>query len=190
MSNTTCHANDDQYPRALEEILRALLDETQPEFRPIELLVVGCSTSEIAGARIGKQPDPALGEVVARAVMEVLRPLGIAWAAQCCEHLNRALVMEARDAMRLRYEEVCVVPHPRAGGSFASAAYRMFERPVVVERIRADAGLDIGDTLIGMHLREVAVPVRPPVKEIGHAHVTMARTRPRLIGGERAKYTL
>jgi len=182
--------NDIDITRAVEAILRALLEDPRPHMRPVELMVVGCSTSEIAGAIIGKRPDPALGELVARAVEGALKPLGVSWAAQCCEHLNRALVMEGREARRLGYDQACVVPFPRAGGSFASAAYRLFEQPVVVEHIRADAGLDIGDTLIGMHLRDVAVPVRPPIIDIGHAHVTMARTRPRLIGGERAMYTL
>ena len=111
-------------------------------------------------------------------------------AFQCCEHLNRALVMERQQAEAYGYEEVCVVPWPKAGGSCASAAYRMMKDPVVVERIQADAGLDIGNTMIGMHMKAVAVPVRLSVKTIGQAPLVCARTRPRLIGGPRAHYAL
>ena len=83
---------------------------------------------------------------------------------------------------------VNVVPQPKAGGSFATAAYAAFSDPVAVEHIRADAGMDIGDTLIGMHLKEVAVPVRLSVKTVGEAPLVCARTRPKFIGGCRAVY--
>ena len=160
------------------------------DMRKVRLLVIGCSTSEIAGGTIGKASVPTLGSDVASAAIDAAKAHGAAVAFQCCEHLNRALVMERADAEKYGYEEVCAVPHPKAGGSCASAAYRMMNDPVLVEAVSADAGLDIGSTLIGMHLKAVAVPVRLSVKTIGAAPLTAAVTRPKLIGGERAKYTL
>lgn len=151
-----------------------------------DILVVGCSSSEIIGAKIGTNSSPEVAETVFTALMEVLSPRGIWLAAQCCEHLNRAIVIE-RSAVP-GADIVNVVPQPKAGGSFGTAAYRGFVHPVVVEKIRADAGLDIGGTLIGMHLREVAVPVRLPVKMVGEAILLAARTRPKFIGGCRAVY--
>ena len=121
-------------------------------------------------------------------IYQATQEAGIYLAAQCCEHLNRAVILEREAAERYGYEEVNVVPQPKAGGSFATAAYKAFEHPVAVEHIRAHLGLDIGDTLIGMHLRDVAVPVRIRTKQIGDAHVVCARTRPKFIGGERAVY--
>ena len=121
-------------------------------------------------------------------IYPVLKQRGIYLAAQCCEHLNRALVIEKKAAEAFGYETVCVVPQPKAGGSFATAAYRSFEEPVMVENIRAHAGMDIGGTLIGMHLKAVAVPVRISLDRIGEAILLCARTRPKYIGGERAKY--
>ena len=109
-------------------------------------------------------------------------------AAQCCEHLNRALIIEREAAERFGYEPVCVIPQPKAGGSWATAAWQHMADPVAVEHVRAAAGMDIGNTLIGMHLKEVAVPLRLAVKQIGEAPVTAARTRPKLIGGKRAVY--
>ena len=152
------------------------------------ILVVGCSTSEICGARIGTE-----GSVeVAAALMQLLRSeldrLEVFLAVQCCEHLNRALVVE-REAMEIYgLEEVCVHPVPHAGGPWAAQAMQEFIDPVVVESVRAHGGIDIGNTLIGMHLRPVAVPVRLSRKTIGQAWVTAAKTRPRLIGGARAVY--
>lgn len=153
-----------------------------------DILVVGCSTSEVAGAGIGTFSSPELGEVVFGSIYQAAQEIGVYLAAQCCEHLNRALILEKEAAQRYGYEIVNVVPQPKAGGSFATAAYKTFECPAAVEHIRAAAGMDIGDTLIGMHLRDVAVPVRIRTKEIGDAHVVCARTRPKFIGGSRAVY--
>lgn len=150
------------------------------------VLVVGCSTSEVCGAKIGTESDPSVATVIVDAILSVLRPRGIFLAAQCCEHLNRAIVIE-KAALPFA-EAVNVLPQPKAGGSFATAAYAAFSSPVVVEEIGADAGLDIGGTLIGMHLKKVAVPVRLSEKTIGHALLLAARTRPKFIGGIRAVY--
>lgn len=153
-----------------------------------DILVVGCSTSEVAGAGIGTFSSPELAEVVFGGIYQATQEAGVFLAAQCCEHLNRALILERQAAKANGYEIVNVVPQPKAGGSFATAAYKAFEHPVAVEHIKAHAGMDIGDTLIGMHLKDVAVPVRIRTKEIGDAHVVCARTRPKFIGGERAIY--
>ena len=156
------------------------------KLRPGQIVVVGCSTSETTGNRIGSHSAPELGQAILDGILSVLRPRGLYLAAQCCEHLNRAIIVEAEaipDA-----DIVNVVPQPKAGGSFAAAAYRTFEHPVALEHIRADAGLDIGGTLIGMHLKEVAVPVRLANDHIGEAHVLAARVRPKFIGGSRAVY--
>ena len=170
--------------------VKELYELENASFRRIKLLVIGCSTSEITGGVIGHASAPNLGEDVAKAVLTAADDLGFDAAFQCCEHLNRALVMEREAAEKYGYEIVAAVPHPKAGGSCASAAYRMMEKPVLVEAVSADAGLDIGQTLIGMHLKRVAVPVRLSMDKIGSALITAARTRPALIGGERAKYTL
>ena len=153
-----------------------------------DLFVVGCSSSEVLGGRIGKASSEAAAEAVFGGIYPVLRERGVYLAAQCCEHLNRALIIEGACAEKYGYEPVCVVPKPKAGGSFAAAAWAAFERPTAVERIRAHAGLDIGGTLIGMHLREVAVPVRLSLDRIGQAVLLCARTRPKYIGGSRAAY--
>ena len=153
-----------------------------------QILVIGCSTSEITGNKIGTQSVPEVAEQVVKAILDVLNEKGIYLAAQCCEHLNRAIVIERELADRLGLDIVNVVPQPKAGGSFATACYKQFKEPVAVEGIRADAGLDIGQTLIGMHLKSVAVPVRLSVKSIGDAILTAARTRAKFIGGSRAVY--
>ena len=152
------------------------------------LVVVGCSSSEVCGEKIGTSSTPEVADVIFETVYGLLKEKGIFLAAQCCEHLNRALITEKKAAEQFGYAAVNVVPQIKAGGSFATAAYHGFEHPVAVEHIRADAGLDIGDTFIGMHLKEVAVPVRLSVKEIGCAHLTAARVRPKFIGGCRAVY--
>lgn len=152
------------------------------------LVVIGCSSSEIDGEHIGKGSDPDAAKAVLEGVMPVLEAHGLYLAAQCCEHLNRALVIEREAAEKFGYEPVCVRPKPKAGGSFATAAYEYMRDPVAVEHVRASAGLDIGCTLIGMHLKDVAVPLRLGVKTIGRATVSAARTRPKLIGGARAEY--
>lgn len=155
---------------------------------PGKLLVVGCSTSEAAGAKIGSLSSPELGMALARGIYRAACERGVYLAAQCCEHLNRALILSREAAERYGCEEVNVVPQPKAGGSFATAAYQLLEDPVAAEHIRAHAGMDIGDTLIGMHLKDVAVPVRISVKNIGEARLVCARTRPKFIGGSRAVY--
>ena len=154
-----------------------------------DLLVVGCSSSEILGERIGKGSSMEAAGAVYAGIAPELEKRGIYLAAQCCEHLNRAIIIE-RDALCRRERDciVNVVPQIHAGGSFAAAAYRAMSDPVAVEEIRADAGLDIGSTLIGMHLKKVAVPVRLAVRSIGEATVTAARVRPKYIGGSRAVY--
>lgn len=153
-----------------------------------DLVVVGCSSSEILGEHIGKGSSPETGIEVATTILSVLNEKGIFLAAQCCEHLNRALVIEREAAEKFMLEEVCVRPMPKAGGSFATAVYDNMKDPVVVEHVKANAGLDIGCTLIGMHLKDVAVPLRLSVKTIGCASVNAAYTRPKLIGGVRAHY--
>lgn len=153
-----------------------------------DLVVVGCSSSEILGEHIGKGSSPETGVEVATTILSVLSEKGIYLAAQCCEHLNRALVIEREAAEKFMLEEVCVRPMPKAGGSFATAVYDNMKDPVVVEHVKAKAGLDIGCTLIGMHLKDVAVPLRLTVKTIGCASINAAYTRPKLIGGVRAHY--
>ena len=169
--------------------LRSLLDENRPGFNPVNLMVIGCSTSEIAGGLIGHNSTYELGESVVEAALEISAETGTQFAFQCCEHLNRALVMERAVAEQYGYEIVWVVPQPKAGGSLATAAWKRLKDPVAVLEIRADAGIDIGQTLIGMHLRRVAVPVRLETSKIGEAIVAAARNRPLLVGGERARYS-
>ena len=154
-----------------------------------DILVIGCSSSEVVGLRIGKGSDINAAAAVYEGVTSVLKPKGIYLAAQCCEHLNRAVIVE-KEALLPGTEIVNVVPQPHAGGSFAMTVYEHAECPAAVEQIQADAGMDIGDTLIGMQLKHVAVPVRLSVKQIGEAHLVCARTRPKFIGGSRAVYDL
>ncbi len=151
-----------------------------------QILVVGCSTSEVIGDTIGTNSSPETAKAIFEGIYEAADEYGVFVAAQCCEHLNRAIIVDA-DAVP-NGEYVNVVPQPKAGGSFATAAYNTFKNPVALEEIRADAGLDIGLTLIGMHLKKVAVPVRLKNNKIGNALVTAARVRPKFIGGERAHY--
>lgn len=153
------------------------------------LFVVGCSSSEVLGERIGTHTNVEVAGALYEGIAGELSQRGIALAAQCCEHLNRAIILEREAAARYGWEEVCVVPRPHAGGSWATTCWKRFADPVAVEEIRAGAGIDIGGTLIGMHLRRVAVPVRLSLSRIGEANILCARTRPRLIGGERARYT-
>ena len=150
------------------------------------ILVVGCSTSEVLGSKIGTDSSPEVARELFEGIFEATKKHGVFLAAQCCEHLNRAIIIE-RDAVPFS-EEVNVMPQKKAGGSFATCAYSSFKDPVAVEHIKADAGLDIGFTMIGMHLKEVAVPVRLTYNIIGEATVLGARTRPKFIGGERAVY--
>ena len=154
-----------------------------------DVFVIGCSSSEIKGANIGKGSDIDAAKAVYEGVMPILREKGVFLAAQCCEHLNRAVIVE-KAALLPGTEIANVVPQLHAGGSFAMTVYQNAEHPVAVEEIKADAGMDIGDTLIGMQLKRVAVPVRISVKKIGEANVVCARTRPKFIGGSRAVYDL
>ena len=153
-----------------------------------DILVVGCSSSEIVGGQIGHASTLEAAQAAFRGIYPLLQEKGIFLAAQCCEHLNRALIVERACAEKYGYEPVSVHPQPKAGGSFATTAWDSFAAPVAVEHIRAHAGLDIGGTLIGMHLRDVAVPVRLSLDHIGSAILLCARTRPKFIGGSRAVY--
>lgn len=156
------------------------------KLRAGQIVVIGCSSSEIRGHRIGSDSNPEIGKTVFDAIHDVLAAEGIYLAAQCCEHLNRALIVE-RAAVPLA-EPVNVVPYPKAGGAFATAAYKSMKDPVALETIRADAGLDIGCTLIGMHLKHVAIPLRLKACRVGEAQLSAARTRPKYIGGMSAMY--
>ena len=169
------------YTAAKEILAKAKLEKG-------DLFVVGCSTSEVCGETIGTHSKPELADMVFAGIHQATQEYGVYLAAQCCEHLNRALILEAEAAEKFGYLKVNVVPQPKAGGSFATAAYKTFKKPAAVEHIKAGAGMDIGDTLIGMHLRDVAVPTRIETKQIGNAHVVCARTRLKFIGGERAVY--
>ena len=151
-----------------------------------QIVVIGCSTSEVVGHQVGSWSTPEAAQAIFRGLQSVFAPRGVYLAAQCCEHLNRALIVEHEAVPNA--EIVNVLPQPKAGSSFATAAYESFRHPVALEEIRADAGLDIGGTLIGMHLKKVAVPVRLEQKHIGQAILLAARTRPKFIGGERAIY--
>lgn len=151
-----------------------------------QIVVVGCSTSEVVGHKVGSWSTPDVGQAIFDGLNSVFAPMGVYIAAQCCEHLNRALIVEY-DAVP-GAEIVNVMPQPKAGSSFATAAYKTFRHPVALEEIKADAGLDIGGTLIGMHLKKVAVPVRLNQNHIGSAILLAARVRPKFIGGERAIY--
>ena len=151
-----------------------------------QIVVIGCSSSEVVGHQVGSWSTPEVGQAIYDGLQSVFAPLGIYVAAQCCEHLNRALIVERA---AVPYADIVnVVPQPKAGGSFATACYQNFTQPVALEKIRADAGLDIGQTLVGMHLKHVAVPVRLSEKMLGDAVITAARTRHKYIGGPRAAY--
>lgn len=172
--------------RETAEAVKELL--TVAKLQKGSVVVVGCSSSEVCGETIGTGSTPEVAIAIFEELNRILSENGLYLAAQCCEHLNRALVIERAAAEKRGLEVVNAVPQVKAGGSFATAAYHGFAEPVVVEQIRADAGLDIGDTLIGMHLKSVAVPVRLSVKQIGNAHLTAARVRPKFVGGSRAVY--
>lgn len=153
-----------------------------------DIFVVGCSSSTVAGENIGSASSIEIAQAIFDGIYPELKKRGIYLAAQCCEHLNRAIITEMAVAKAQNRDIVNVVPQPKAGGSFATTAYNTFEKPVALEHIKADAGIDIGGVLIGMHLKEVAVPLTLEVKKIGEANITSARTRAKFIGGERAKY--
>ncbi len=171
-----------QAAAALEELLAvAKLQEG-------DIVVIGCSSSEILGEKIGTGSSMEAAGAVLDGILPILNSKGIHLAAQCCEHLNRAIILEAAAAKAYGLEPVNVLPQPKAGGSLATIAWQRMEQPVAVETVKAHAGLDIGGTLIGMHLRPVAVPVRLSIKQIGSALLLAARTRPKFIGGVRAHY--
>ncbi len=172
--------------RTLRQAVDALVEAGQ--IAPGGLIVLGCSTSEVAGARIGKGSVPELGGVIAQAMLDACKAHGIDAAFQCCEHLNRAVVMEQRVLRDMRLTQVRAVPQPKAGGSVPAAAWKLLEKPALAMAVQADAAIDIGDTLVGMHIRPVAVPLRMDVNRIGHANLVMAYSRLPYIGGERAKY--
>ncbi len=176
----------EQIRSATEKAINELIEKSH--LKAGDIVAVGCSSSEILGEHIGKGSSPETGAVVAKTIISSLSEHGLYLAAQCCEHLNRALIIEREAAERYMLDEVCVRPMPKAGGSFATAAYDNMKDPVVVEHVKAKAGLDIGYTLIGMHLKDVAVPLRLSVKKIGQAGINAAYTRPKLIGGVRAHY--
>ena len=172
----------------LYEQAMAVMDELgeKAKLKAGDLVVVGCSTSEIIGSKIGTNSSPEVAGIVFKGLYDCAQKMGWRLAFQCCEHLNRAIVVERNCVPNA--EIVNVVPQPKAGGSMATLAYVHFADPVVVEEVKADAGIDIGFTLIGMHLKKVAVPVRLEHNRIGEATVLAARTRPRFIGGSRAVY--
>ena len=176
----------DEISRLVKKGLTELLE--QANLKKGSTLVLGCSTSEIRGVRIGKGSNLDIGKTVIRTMLEVLDPLGIYLAVQGCEHLNRACVVEREIAEKKGWEIVTVFPALHAGGACQCAAFMMYKDPVEVEHVLCDAGMDIGDTSIGMDVKFVQIPVRTSVKEIGGAHVTYLRSRPKLIGGERAQY--
>ncbi|MCI6502459.1 MAG: TIGR01440 family protein [Clostridia bacterium] len=167
-------------------VMEELLAEAK--LKENDIFVVGCSSSEVLGERIGKGSSPETAQAIFDVIYPMLTEKRIWLAAQCCEHLNRAIIIERACAEQYGLEIVNVVPQPKAGGSFATAAYAGMNDPVAVEAIRAHAGVDIGGTLIGMHLKSVAVPVRVSLKKIGEANILCARTRPKFIGGSRAHY--
>ena len=173
---------EQQARQAVEELMEAAA------LKKGDLMVIGCSSSEMVGLRIGKGSSLEAAQAAFRGIYPVLQEKGVYLAVQCCEHLNRALIIEEEAAEKFGYEIVNVKPQPKAGGSFATTAWEHFAHPVAVEHIRAKAGLDIGGTLIGMHMKEVAVPVRLSLKQIGEAPILCARTRPKFIGGVRATY--
>jgi uncharacterized protein (TIGR01440 family) len=174
------------WEKELESILTEFL--VQANLSPGQLVVIGCSTSEVVGKKIGTAGTVEVAEMIFSRLNQFAQSAGVSLAFQCCEHLNRALVVERAVALKHGFDEVSVVPVRTAGGAMATYAFEALPDAVVVEFIKADAGIDIGNTLIGMHIKHVAVPVRVGQKSVGQAHVTLAKTRPKLIGGPRAVY--
>ena len=170
----------------LTEIVNDILAEAH--LKKGDLFVLGCSTSEVVGGHIGKNSSAEVGQWIIRTLKELLDPKEIALAVQGCEHLNRALVVERTVAEAKNFEIVSVVPALHAGGACSVAAFDQFNDPVEVEHVVGQAGIDIGDTSIGMHIKHVQVPVRPRLKTLGQAHVTALRSRPKYIGGPRANH--
>ncbi len=173
--------------QSAKTLIEELLDSTSLDRG--QILVIGCSSSEILGKKIGKGSSYEAAKILFETIYPIIKNKGIYLAAQCCEHLNRALIVERECAEKYGYEIVSVIPQPKAGGSFATITYENMDSPCAVEHIKAHVGIDIGDTLIGMHLKDVAVPIRLSVKSIGDANVVCAYTRPKFIGGSRAVYS-
>ena len=171
-----------QSKQAAEELI------TGAKLKKGDLVVVGCSSSEVGGSKIGTNSSLEVAQAIFAGIYPVFKENGIYMATQCCEHLNRAIIVEKEYADKMGIDQVNVIPQPKAGGSFSTTAYKEFEHAVAVEKIRADAGMDIGDTLIGMHIKEVVVPLRLSVKKIGEANLVCARRRPKFVGGSRAVY--
>lgn len=176
----------DKIERDTKIIIEELIEKAK--LKSGSLLVIGCSSSEVIGGSIGKNSSKEVAQKIYETIKPVLEKNKVNLAAQCCEHLNRALVIEKEVAEKLGYEIVNVVPEVHAGGSFATVVYENMKSPVVVEEIKADIGLDIGGTLIGMHLKRVAVPLRLSINKLNEANILCAYTRAKYIGGERAKY--
>ena len=176
----------ERYENEAYECALELIGRAKP--RAGEIFVVGCSTSAVLGSNPGTSSAPDVGRAVMAGVRRACIENSLYLAAQCCEHLNRAVVLEREAAQRFGYEEVNAVPQPKAGGSFAAALWTALREPCAVEHIRASLGMDIGGVMIGMQLREVAVPVPLERSAIGEARVIAARTRPKYVGGERAVY--
>ncbi|KXS49287.1 TIGR01440 family protein [Halanaerobium congolense] len=170
----------------VEKAVRELIDTVEPKTGSI--FILGGSTSEIQGKKIGSATDVDLGDKIIRRIILILKEYKLYLAVQGCEHINRALVIERECQQKYSFSEVNVIPHRSAGGAFATAAFKEFSEAVTVENMEADLGIDIGDALIGMHLKNVAVPVRLSIKQVGEAHLTAAKTRLKLVGGARAKY--
>ena len=177
--------------REIAAVWRTVLDDFfhLAEFKQGQILVFGCSTSEVLGRPIGQGSSAEVAEVLLPPLLEQIRLRDAFLAVQGCQHLNRALVVEEACAERYGLEQVLAVPALNAGGAMAVQAWNSFVEPLMVERIQGHGGIDVGDTFIGMHLRPVVVPVRTRIKELGGAHLTFAHTRPRYIGGPRAVYT-
>ncbi len=177
---------DETITRQAQQAVRDVL--AAAKLKKGDIFIVGCSSSTVKGASFGAASSMEIAQAIFDGIYPILQEQGIYLAAQCCEHLNRAVILEREATVKQGREEVNVVPQPKAGGSFATITYRTLKDPVAVEHIRADAGLDVGGVLIGMHLREVAVPLTLSIRAIGEAHLTAARTRAKFIGGERAVY--
>ncbi len=174
----------------LKNDLETLIEELEEEnfFFENQRLIIGCSTSEVIGEHIGKNSSLEVAEVIFNGFRTVREKYDIHLMFQGCEHINRAVTMDRRTSVQFGFDEVSVVPHRSAGGSLSEYAYQKMADPVVAEFVTADSGIDIGQTMIGMHLKHVAVPLRTNTRLIGEAVVTIAKTRPKLIGGPRAKY--
>lgn len=176
----------EQIKNEAQNAINELLTATPPKRG--DIVVIGCSTSEVLGHQIGSYSSIEAAQMLFSAIYPIIKERGLFLAAQCCEHLNRAIIVEQECLEKYNLEQVNVVPQPKAGGSFATAAYKGMKAAVAVEQISANCGIDIGGTLIGMHLKKVAVPVRLDTKKIGEAAIICARTRPKFVGGERANY--